>query len=138
MKHRVSHINITQLKTFVLSAFVFMLSACVTVQPEPALWIESLIVVNQTETTVENFELRVPKTGGFVSCSYIPENGECALGFKPRTTQPNTVYFSWKQGKYNYTREITLSREALKGTVNSGKIYIKIRPNGYLDIVPVP
>jgi hypothetical protein len=85
--------------------FALGLVGCeVTSQPEV---ITSLVIQNKTASILSDVSLKVAQTGGIVSCSYIPPDGECSFGFQQRESQNNPVIISWVQNEKAYSHRLS-------------------------------
>ncbi|MFT5675580.1 MAG: hypothetical protein ACI808_001511 [Paraglaciecola sp.] len=111
--------------------FALGLAGCIaTSQPEA---INSIVIQNKTGSVLSDVSLKVPKTGGVVSCSSIPPNGECSLGFKERESQSNPVVISWIQNGKPYSQSLSANMIGHQTSELPLTVYLSILDYGVIQ-----
>ena len=86
-------------RLLLLSFLVLALGGCAglrTTDSQPLL-IDTIKVVNQTRSSVDNFRLEVPATGGVVATNRILPGRAFSNGVEPFPYQGNGVVLKWTQ-----------------------------------------
>ncbi len=110
---------------------VIMLNACATHQPET---INGLIIKNQTNFAVKDVVLKIPETGGIVSCSMILPHTECSMGFQERALGDNLAILSWKQDHKKYNVPLSNDQSPAVHPDYPYHAVVKIMDDGQLNV----
>ena len=117
---------------FVPIVIIFILAACAPTSIVRNETINELIISNQTKIALEEVELRVPKTGKMVACSFILPATECSLGFPEFEHQRNNATLSWLQRDQQYQREVIIKIPEDLDMSKAAKVIITIQNNGQI------
>ena len=120
-----------KLKAVMISFALFIMSACATT-PEQKL--DTLIIQNMTNVPVFDAALRIPETGGIVSCSTILSGADCSVGFSERANDNNQTVLSWKQNERKYQKPLVVTKETKSHPDYPHKIVVAIINSGQLDV----
>ena len=84
-------------KKTVLTAFILIVAGCTSLPPMKPVKVGGLVFHNNTPQVVQDVQLQVPKTGGFISCNTIFPGSSCATTFPSRQYRGGAVVISWRQ-----------------------------------------
>ena len=79
---------------------MLLLLACASrsVDSDPLLQIEGVVIENQTQMWVSAARLLVPLTGNFVSCGNISPGSMCSTTFPESGYKGDPIEITWSQG----------------------------------------
>ncbi|WP_370277401.1 hypothetical protein [Pontibacterium sp.] len=80
-----------------LTTLPLLLGGCATSAFAPAPKINTVILANNTETTIHDVTIRVEAFGGKFYCGTIPPQTQCSTRFPAREYEANPVTVSWQQ-----------------------------------------
>jgi len=80
-----------------LTAVSLLLGGCATSAFTPAPKINTVILANNTETTIYDVTIRVEAFGGKFYCGTIPPKTQCSTRFPAREYEANPVTVTWQQ-----------------------------------------
>lgn len=93
--------------------------------------IDTLIIVNQTNSILQDVKLKDFETQTYVSCSEIPPKTECSLRFKRINAERHVAILNWRQGSNTYSQKVQAQNPI--PTNELFKVYVEIFDNGELD-----
>lgn len=116
-----------------LTALSLLLGGCATSAFAPAPQINTVILSNNTDTTIHDVTIRVEAFGGKFYCGTIPPKTQCSTRFPAREYESNPVTVSWhQQGINRETAPFTVpTTEQLSGTPLAARL--TVMPDNQVD-----
>jgi hypothetical protein len=93
--------------------------------------VEGVAFVNQTSMPIHDVAITVEKTGGVVSCGFIPVGSDCTVGFPVRQYHGQPVRVTWQQAGESWdTGEFIVLPEKIENPNKPVMVQVMLNPRG--------
>lgn len=116
------------LVTFMLLS---LFAGCSNIPQYRGFIVDGVSFVNQTSMPIHDVAITVEKTGGVVSCGFIPVGSDCTVGFPVRHYHGQPVRISWQQAGESWdTGEFIVLPDKVENPNRPVMVQVMLNPRG--------
>lgn len=117
-----------------IAIMLAILTGCLSFPLRKMETLNSLVIRNQTRSTIHDVTLNVPKTGTLIACSAILPGTTCSLGFPELKNKRHSATLSWIQEGRSYTSDLSADRTKDAQPDRPLEVVVDVMDRGRLDV----